>query len=71
MREKQRLTVAESEKLFRAVNIISLAQVFFGNEEKAKRWLSKPKGRFAGEAPLATLTTTPGAHGRRDALAGH
>lgn len=56
----ERLTVDESDRLFRAAHIIALAQALFGESEKAKRWLSKPKGRFAGEAPFAMLTTTPG-----------
>lgn len=60
VREEQRLTADESDKLFRAVGVIAMVQALFGNKEKAKRWLSKPKARFAGEAPFAMLTTTPG-----------
>lgn len=56
----QRSSISESEYIFKVVHVISLAEVFFGNLEKAKRWLSKPKSQFAGRTPLEMLSTTPG-----------
>ncbi|HUH41048.1 MAG TPA: antitoxin Xre/MbcA/ParS toxin-binding domain-containing protein [Castellaniella sp.] len=56
----QRLTVEESDRLFRAAHITAMAQIVFGNKEKAKRWLSKPKDRFSGAEPLTMLSTVQG-----------
>jgi putative toxin-antitoxin system antitoxin component (TIGR02293 family) len=56
----QRLTVDESDRLFRAAHITAMADAVFGNEEKAKRWLSKSKERFRGLSPLAMLSTVQG-----------
>lgn len=52
-----RLTYEEGERLFRVVHIIVLAEVIFGSDEKAVRWLSKPKSRFLGKSPCALLST--------------
>ncbi|MFL1390911.1 antitoxin Xre/MbcA/ParS toxin-binding domain-containing protein, partial [Pseudomonas tritici] len=57
----QRLTVEESDRLFRIAHIIAMAQTLFGNDEKAKRWLSKSKHRFSGKSPVGVLSTTQGA----------
>ncbi|UEL25785.1 MbcA/ParS/Xre antitoxin family protein [Pseudomonas fluorescens] len=37
-----------------------MAQTLFGNEEKAKRWLSKSNHRFSGKSPVGMLSTTQG-----------
>ncbi len=58
----QRLTVDESDRLFRLAHIIAMAEVLFGNIEKAKHWLSEPKSRFSGKSPNAMLSTTQGTH---------
>ncbi|MGV6953156.1 antitoxin Xre/MbcA/ParS toxin-binding domain-containing protein [Pseudomonas chlororaphis] len=58
----QRLTVDESDRLFRTAHIIAMAEVLFGDAEKAKHWLSKPKSRFSGKSPNAMLSTTQGTH---------
>ncbi len=56
----QRLTVDESDRLFRAAHITAMADALFDNDEKAKRWLSKPKERFSGKSPMAMLSTIQG-----------
>ncbi|MNG25345.1 hypothetical protein D3C84_1101830 [compost metagenome] len=56
----QNLTVDESDRLFRAAHITAMADAVFGNDEKAKRWLSKPKERFSGRSPMAMLSTVQG-----------
>jgi putative toxin-antitoxin system antitoxin component (TIGR02293 family) len=56
----QRLTVEESDRLFRIAHIIAMAQVLFGDHEKARRWLSKSKHRFSGKNPVGMLSTTQG-----------
>jgi putative toxin-antitoxin system antitoxin component (TIGR02293 family) len=56
----QRLTVAESDRLFRVVHILAMAETFFGDREKSKRWLTKPKGRLSGNSPVSLLSTMQG-----------
>jgi len=58
--KEQTLTVDESDRLFRAAHIISMATTIFGSLEKAKRWLNKPKERFNGDTPMAMLPTLHG-----------
>jgi putative toxin-antitoxin system antitoxin component (TIGR02293 family) len=58
----QRLTVSESDRLFRVAHINAMAEVFFGDAGKAKHWLSTPKARFSGSSPYAMLSTTQGTH---------
>lgn len=58
--KEQKLTVDESDRLFRAAHITAMADAVFGNDEKAKRWLSKPKDRFSGRSPMAMLSTVQG-----------
>lgn len=41
-----RLSIGESDYLYRLAHILALAEAFFGDVEKAKRWLSKPKSQF-------------------------
>lgn len=54
------LSVSEGDRLFRVCHVIAMANVTFKNLEKATRWLSKPKERFAGRSPLDMLGSTPG-----------
>jgi putative toxin-antitoxin system antitoxin component (TIGR02293 family) len=54
----QRLTLHESDRLFRVAHITAMAMVVFGNDEKSKRWLSKPNDHFSGKSPIAMLSTT-------------
>lgn len=56
----QRLTVNQSDRLFRVAHITAMAEVLFESDEKAWRWLSKPKTRFSGKSPIAMLTTSLG-----------
>lgn len=56
----QRLSVNQSDRLFRVVHITAMAEVLFESDEKARRWLSKPKTRFSGKSPIAMLLTSPG-----------
>ncbi|PKH39736.1 antitoxin [Pseudomonas sp. 43NM1] len=56
----QRLTVDESDHLFRVAHIIAMAQTLFGDDEKAKHWLYKSKDCFSGKSPIAMLSTIQG-----------
>jgi putative toxin-antitoxin system antitoxin component (TIGR02293 family) len=57
---EQRLTVGESDQLFRLIHVIAMAEALFGNEEKAKRWLCKVKTELSGQSPMAMLSTSLG-----------
>lgn len=56
-----RLSADESDRLFRVVHAIVVAESLFGSRDKAQRWLSKPKNRFSGHSPMQMLTSTAGA----------
>lgn len=57
----QPLTVTESDRLFRSAHITAMAETVFGDRDKAKRWLTKPKDRFNnGQSPMAMLSTLHG-----------
>jgi len=55
------LTHDESDRAVRVARIASLAEEVFGDDEKASRWLRKPKQRFEGRSPLELLRTEAGA----------
>lgn len=65
----QGLSISENDYLFKVAHVISLAEVFFGDLEKAKRWLSKPKSQFSGTPPFEMLSTTPGTRRVEELLA--
>ncbi|MGY2257938.1 antitoxin Xre/MbcA/ParS toxin-binding domain-containing protein [Pseudomonas sp. SDO55104_S430] len=56
----QLLSENDGAYLVRITQIVALADVFFGDEAKARRWLSTPKKRFSGETPIAMLSTSQG-----------
>jgi uncharacterized protein (DUF2384 family) len=37
-----------------------MAETIFGNRDKAKRWLNKPKERFSRQTPMAKVLTVQG-----------
>ncbi|VVM52465.1 hypothetical protein PS673_00840 [Pseudomonas fluorescens] len=53
----QRLTLGESDRLFRLAHVTAMAEAVFGSKQKARCWLCKPKLRFAGTPPIALLST--------------
>ncbi len=58
---KEPLTREESDRAVRMARIASLAEEVFGEDERAGRWLRKPKERFEGRTPLAMAQTDAGA----------
>lgn len=56
-----RLSADESDRLYRVVHTVVVAEFLFGSRDKAQRWLSKPKDRFSGNSPLQMLASTAGA----------
>lgn len=59
--EKQPLTVAESDRLLRAVRVVVRAIEALGSPEKARAWLRSPNRALRGEEPMALLKTDIGA----------
>ncbi|CAA9496498.1 MAG: hypothetical protein AVDCRST_MAG09-437 [uncultured Sphingomonas sp.] len=60
LRDGERLTVEESDRLARLVRVLDLASHTFGDRQKAVDWLSAPKRAFGGAAPLDLIRTSVG-----------
>jgi putative toxin-antitoxin system antitoxin component (TIGR02293 family) len=57
-----RLQTDESERLLRIARVFDLAvELFEGNREHARRWLTTPREEFAGQSPLGFSRTEIGA----------
>jgi len=54
------LSLDESDRLARVARLYALGVRVFGDPNKARRWLSKPKERFEGSSPLARMRTELG-----------
>lgn len=66
---EQRLTPAESDRLWRLLHVFKLALAAFGgHEEAARTWLTTPKTLLGGETPLDRLDTEPGLREVEDML---
>jgi putative toxin-antitoxin system antitoxin component (TIGR02293 family) len=57
---REKLTVEESDRVLRAVRVLSLAESVYGSRQRALAWLRKPHGRLDGRAPLSLLRTDTG-----------
>lgn len=56
----QRLSVGESDRLYRFVHIMAMAAALFGSFDKSKSWLKKPQERLSGKCSAAMLSTSVG-----------
>ena len=54
------LNLDESDRLARVARLYELAVKVFGDRDKARRWLSKPKQRFQENSPVARMRTELG-----------
>jgi putative toxin-antitoxin system antitoxin component (TIGR02293 family) len=54
------LSLDESDRLARVARLYDLGVRVFGNPDKARRWLSKPKTRFEERSPLSMMRTEVG-----------
>jgi putative toxin-antitoxin system antitoxin component (TIGR02293 family) len=54
------LSAEESDRLARVARLWELAVKVFGNPDKARRWLTKPKIRFEERTPLTMMRTGTG-----------
>ncbi|HUN86262.1 MAG TPA: antitoxin Xre/MbcA/ParS toxin-binding domain-containing protein [Terracidiphilus sp.] len=57
---REKLTVEESDRVLRAIRVLSLAESVYGSRERALAWLRKPHSRLDGRAPLSLLKTDTG-----------
>ncbi len=55
-----RLTVDESDRLYRLAHFMAKALEVFGNRDKVVRWLRKPNRALGGVVPLSRLDTDAG-----------
>ncbi len=56
----EKLTVEESDRVLRAIRVLSLAESVYGSRERALAWLRKPHARLDGRVPLSLLKTDTG-----------
>jgi putative toxin-antitoxin system antitoxin component (TIGR02293 family) len=54
------LNIDESDRLARVIRLYEFGVKVFGNPEKARHWLTKPKIRFQERTPLAMMRTELG-----------
>jgi putative toxin-antitoxin system antitoxin component (TIGR02293 family) len=59
-RAEARLARDEFDGLYRLVRTQALAELVFGDAERARAWLHGPKERLGGETPMACATDTLG-----------
>jgi putative toxin-antitoxin system antitoxin component (TIGR02293 family) len=57
---REKLTIEESDRVLRAIRVLSLAESVYGSRERALAWLRKPHSRLDGRAPLSLLKTDTG-----------
>jgi len=62
------LSAEESDRLARVARLWELAVKVFGEPDKARRWLTKPKIRFEERTPLAMMRTGAGTDGVEEML---
>lgn len=62
------LNAEESDKLARVARLWEYALKVFGNPDKARRWLTKPKVRFEERTPLQMMRTGTGGDGVEEML---
>ncbi len=57
---REKLTVEESDRVLRAIRVLSMAESVYGSRERAFTWLRKPHTRLSGRPPLSLLNTDTG-----------
>jgi putative toxin-antitoxin system antitoxin component (TIGR02293 family) len=62
------LSMDESDRLARVARLYELGVKVFGNPDKARRWLTKPKQRFEERSPLAMMRTNLGGNAVEEML---
>lgn len=57
---REKLTVEESDRVFRVIRVLALAESVYGTRERALAWLRNPHARLSGRSPLSLLHTDTG-----------
>jgi putative toxin-antitoxin system antitoxin component (TIGR02293 family) len=57
----ERLTVDESDRVIRALRVLSAAEGVYESRERALEWLRRKNPRLNGRAPISLLNTDTGA----------
>jgi putative toxin-antitoxin system antitoxin component (TIGR02293 family) len=57
---REKLTLDESDRVLRAIRVLSLAEAIYGSRERALAWLRKPNPRLDDRVPLSLLKTDTG-----------
>lgn len=60
LKENSPLSVEESDRLSRFIDLLNLATQIFGSRGEAMAWLSESKRAFEGEVPLNLLKSDAG-----------
>ncbi len=65
---REPLSLDESDRLARVARLYALGVRVFGDPDKARRWLAKPKARFEEHTPLSMMRTELGGRGVEEML---
>ncbi len=57
---REKLTVEESDRVLRAIRVLSRTEAVYGSRERALAWLRRPNPRLDGRTPLSLLKTDTG-----------
>jgi len=57
---REKLTIEESDRVVRALRVLSRAEAVYGSRERALAWLRSANPRLDGRAPLLLLKTDTG-----------
>jgi putative toxin-antitoxin system antitoxin component (TIGR02293 family) len=58
---QERLSVEESDRVIRALRVISAAEGVYESRERALQWLRRPNPRLNDRSPISLLKTDTGA----------
>jgi putative toxin-antitoxin system antitoxin component (TIGR02293 family) len=58
---KERLTLEESDRVIRALRVLSAAEAVYESRERALAWLRRPNPRLDKRTPISLLKTDTGA----------
>lgn len=57
---REKLTIEESDRVVRAIRVLSRAEAVYGSRERALAWLRRENPRLDGRPPLSLLKTDTG-----------
>jgi len=60
MKEPKRMTAADSDRVYRLVSILALAEQYIGDRLRALAWLRQPNRMLGSATPLSALETEIG-----------